>query len=60
MKQLIYLIIGKRAKGESVPKPTIKTIQPTDRPSEQEWRDYVKFGSRYGHRGSFYDMRKSC
>ena len=60
MKQLIYFIIGKRAEGETLPQPTLRTLQPTDRLSEQEWRDYVKFGSRYGHRGSFYNTFKSC
>jgi hypothetical protein len=54
MKQLIYFIIGKRAEGESLPQPTLKTTYPTDRPSENEWTKEFKFGSRYGHRGSFY------
>ena len=60
MKQIIYFIIGKRAEGETLPQPTLRTIEPANRPSEQEWMIMFKFGSRYGHRGSFYNTFKSC
>ena len=55
MKQLIYLIIGKRAEGEPIQQPTLRTIYPSDTLSENEWTAYVGFGSRYGYKGSFYN-----
>ncbi len=52
LKQLIF---GVRAKGEPIPEPKFKTTLPTDVISEDKWVKKVKFGSRYGTRGSFYN-----
>ena len=54
MKQIIEYIFGVKASGERIPHPIIKTVEPTHRPSENDWAKEFKFGSRYGHRGSFY------
>lgn len=51
---LTTLFFGKRAKGEMIPTPTFRSSYPEDRPDEQTWVQDVKFGSRYGHKGSFY------
>ena len=57
MKQLLYLIFGKRAEGEVLNRPTFTSTYPTARLTETEWANHVNFGSRYGHRGSFYQNR---
>lgn len=54
MQFIKILLFGQRAQGFPVPQPTFKTTFPTNRPSENEWSKEFKFGSRYGHRGSFY------
>jgi hypothetical protein len=53
-KLLIQVIYGPRAKGEPIPQPRLKTTAITDRPSESDWLQEFKVGSRYGYRGSFY------
>lgn len=57
MKYITELVFGRRAKGEKLPPPTVRKIEPTVYLDENEWRVYVKFGSRYGTRGSFYQSR---
>lgn len=54
MHYIKTFVFGKKAEGESVPTPTFKTTEPLDRPSIDEWVKEMNFGSRYGHRGSFY------
>jgi hypothetical protein len=51
---LTTLLYGKPAKGEMIPDPTFRSTYPEDRPDEQTWVQDVKFGSRYGTKGSFY------
>jgi hypothetical protein len=51
---LITLLYGEPAKGEMIPDPTFRSSYPENRPDEQTWVQEVKFGSRYGHKGSFY------
>jgi len=53
-KILTILLFGQRAKGEKLPEPKFKSTYPTNRPDENKWASEVKFGNRYGHRGSFY------
>lgn len=55
MKQIKQIIFGVRAQGHPVPPPTFKTSAPADRPTLDKWVKEVNFGSRYGHRGSFYN-----
>lgn len=55
MSFIKVLLFGKKAQGQPVLPPTFKTISPVDKPTEDEWAKYVKFGSRYGHKGSFYN-----
>jgi hypothetical protein len=58
MKKTMYyikvLLFGERAQGEPVLPPTITTLTPINRPSEDKWSKEFNFGSRYGTRGSFY------
>jgi len=54
MQYIKQLIFGVRAHGNNVPPPSFRTMHPTNRPSEAEWSKEFKFGSRYGHRGTFY------
>lgn len=55
MKILINFLFGQRTQGEPVSSPKLRTILPSNRPTENEWAKEVKFGNRYGHRGSFYN-----
>ena len=57
MEYIKTLIFGVRAQGEPVALPKFKTIMPKDRPTLSQWAKEVKFGSRYGHRGSYYERR---
>ena len=57
MKKVLTLIFGERAEGVFVPQPKFKTTVLTNRPSENEWLIEFKAGSRYGHRGSFYENK---
>ena len=58
MNQLFNFIttflFGQRAEGEMIPVPTFQSTYPEDRPDENQWAMDVKFGSRYGTKGSFY------
>jgi len=58
MTKLIQnIVFGPRARGEKLPPPTVRTVYLINQPSEIEWVKEFKIGSRYGHRGSFYDSR---
>jgi hypothetical protein len=57
MKKLVYFIFGKRAEGQALAQPTFKVVLPANRPSLNEWVAEFKFGSRYGHRGTFYSQK---
>ncbi len=58
MKRIVEAIIGQKARGEVLPQPTlISRPAPENRPSEIEWCKEFKVGSRYGHRGSFYQNK---
>jgi len=54
IKLLTTLLFGIPTKGEMVPAPTFRSTYPVNRPDENQWALEVKFGSRYGHKGSFY------
>ena len=58
LSRLIYFIttflFGERAQGEMIPQPTFRSSYPEDQPDENQWALEMKFGSRYGHKGSFY------
>ena len=54
-KQIKELLFGVRAKGERLPSPTCKITFIEHNLTENEWYEYVKFGSRYGTKGSFYN-----
>ena len=58
MKYIKELLLGVRVKGESLPTPTFKVTELPNRPTLDEWVKQVKFGNRYGHRGSFYNNNK--
>jgi hypothetical protein len=59
MKKILTFIFGQRAEGEFIPQPNFKTTELPNRPSENEWLQEFKAGSRYGHRGSFYENKES-
>jgi len=59
MKKILTLIFGERAQGEKLPPPTFRVTYPFNRPPEDVWTREVKFGSRYGTRGSFYQNNYS-
>jgi len=54
---LLHFVFGERAQGTKLTSPTFRTLVISNRPSETEWVKEFKFGSRYGHRGSFYQTR---
>lgn len=54
MQFIKKVLFGKPLSGERVPPPSFKTTYPTDKLDENQWFKEFKFGSRYGHRGSFY------
>jgi hypothetical protein len=54
LKQIKTFLFGQRAQGELIQPPKIRTLYLTQPMNEQQWREEFKFGSRYGHRGSFY------
>lgn len=51
---LLNLLFGKRKQGVKVNQPSLRTVRASDLLPENQWMEHVKFGSRYGHRGSFY------
>lgn len=57
MKQLLTFIFGERAEGQPLSQPALRTTYPLNRPDENKWAKKYKFGSRYGHRGSFYQNK---
>ena len=57
MKYIKVFLFGERAKGYSLPTPTFKTTEINNRPSMDQWVKEFKFGTRYGHRGSFYQSK---
>lgn len=56
---LTTLLFGERAQGEMIPEPTFRSSYPVDRPDENQWALEVRFGSRYGHKGSFYQRNNN-
>ena len=48
------ILFGVRAKGQPLPPPSFKVTYIEHNLTENEWAQYVKFGSRYGTKGSFY------
>jgi hypothetical protein len=54
---LARIVFGPRATGKKLPTPTLRTTPITNRPDENQWAIEFKVGSRYGHRGSFYQTR---
>lgn len=55
MKILKEFMFGVRVEGQPLPPPTFKTIMPRNPPTKDMWIKEFKVGSRYGHRGSFYN-----
>jgi hypothetical protein len=55
MKIIKKVIFGERAVGEPLPPPSFKSTYPKNRPTMEQWFNEMKFGSRYGTRGSFYN-----
>lgn len=58
MQYIKVLLFGERAQGQLVLPPTLKTLTPSDKLTEDEWVNHVKFGSRYGYKGSFFNYNQ--
>ena len=56
MKFILTLLFGERAQGETLQQPTFRSTYPANRPDENQWAKDYNFGSRYGYRGSFYQL----
>jgi hypothetical protein len=55
LKFIRVFLFGQRAQGEKIITPRLKTMERTYTQDEvNEWAREVKFGSRYGTKGSFY------
>jgi hypothetical protein len=54
LQKIKTFLFGQRAQGELIQPPKIKTYFPTQKLDENQWNQEMKFGSRYGTRGSFY------
>ena len=55
MKSLLTFITGSRATGEKLPEPRKFPIRNASDAECNQWAAEFKVGSRYGHRGSFYE-----
>lgn len=55
MKSLITFITGSRAAGEKLAEPRKFPIRHATEAECNQWANEFKVGSRYGHRGSFYE-----
>jgi len=58
MKYILALLFGQKAKDKSVPKPT--SLPPERSYTTEDYNNWMiefKVGSKYGHRGSFYQNR---
>lgn len=51
---LINLLFGERKQGIKLDQPSLRTVKASDLLPQNQWAEYVRFGSRYGHKGSFY------
>ena len=56
LKIIKLFLFGQRAQGEQIQPPKVRTFYPTHMLDENQWRQEMKFGNRYGHRGSFYQQ----
>lgn len=57
MKSLITFITGSRATGEKLAEPRKFPIRHATEAECIQWASEFKVGSRYGHRGSFYENK---
>jgi len=57
MKSLLTYITGSRATGEKLPEPKPFPIRSFVEADYNQWANEFKVGSRYGHRGSFYENK---
>jgi hypothetical protein len=57
LSNVITLVFGIRATGEKLPEPRKFPIRNVTEAECNQWANEFKFGSRYGHRGSFYQAR---
>jgi hypothetical protein len=48
------LVFGRRAQGETIPESKLPPQRLFDSKEYIKWCQEFKVGSRYGHRGSFY------
>jgi hypothetical protein len=57
LKYIRLFLFGKPVTGEALQAPSYQTFHPQISLPENEWYQEMKFGSRYGHKGSFYQSR---
>jgi hypothetical protein len=56
-KRIKSFLFGERVKGETLQTPKLHSSYPQTFVPENEWYQEMKFGVRYGYRGSFYQSR---
>jgi len=56
-KRIKLFLFGERAEGYRIPRPSFRSLEPSNRPPLNQWVSEFNFGSRYGTRGSFYQYR---
>lgn len=54
MQFIKQLIFGVKVQGEKLPQPKLPPQRPYNEEDCNKWCKEFNFGSRYGHRGSFY------
>ena len=54
---LLLLFFGKRAQGVKLDPPSLRTLDISNRPAENEWYKELRVSSKYGTKGSFYQPR---
>jgi hypothetical protein len=57
LSDVITLVFGIRATGEKLSEPRKFPIRNVTETECNQWANEFKVGSRYGHRGSFYQTR---
>ena len=57
MKQIMTFIFGERAQGTKLTPPSFRTMDISNRPSENQWYQELRVSSKYGTKGSFYQTR---
>ena len=58
MKQIKEIFFGVKVSGEATKAPTPRPMRSLIEDDFNNWTKEFKFGTRYGHKGSFYQSNK--